>query len=62
MRSNGESAIRGRCGTRRVELTPVAEYSATAVSLTALTERIHSDGAVPPRRKYFLLMSGYPLY
>jgi len=27
------------------------------VSLTARTERIHSDGAVPPGRKYFLLMT-----
>jgi len=26
------------------------------VSLTALTERVHSDGAIPPGRKYFLLM------
>jgi hypothetical protein len=26
------------------------------VSLTALTERIHSDGAIPSGRKYFLLM------
>jgi len=27
------------------------------VSLTALTERVHSDGAIPPGRKYFLLMN-----
>jgi len=26
------------------------------VSLTPLTERVHSDAASPPRRKYFLLM------
>jgi len=26
------------------------------VSLTALTERVHSDGAIPPGRKCFLLM------
>jgi len=26
------------------------------VSLTALTERVHSDGAIPPGLKYFLLM------
>jgi hypothetical protein len=26
------------------------------VSLTAQTERVHSDGAIPPGRKYFLLM------
>jgi len=32
------------------------EYSATGVSLTALTERVHSDGATPPGWKYFLLM------
>jgi len=42
--------------TRRVVLTPGAESSATGVSLTALTERVHSDGAIPPGRKCFLLM------
>jgi hypothetical protein len=26
------------------------------VSLTTLTERVHSDRAIPPGRKYFLLM------
>ena len=26
------------------------------MSLTALMERVHSDGAIPPGRKYFLLM------
>jgi len=26
------------------------------VSLTAVTERVHSDGAIPPGRKSFLLM------
>ena len=37
-------------------LTPGAELSATGVSLTALTERVHSDGAILPGRKCFLLM------
>jgi len=41
---------------RRVVLRPGAESSATGMSLTALTERVHSDGAIPPGRKYFLLM------
>jgi hypothetical protein len=27
------------------------------VSLTTLTERVHSDGAIPPGQKYFLLMA-----
>jgi hypothetical protein len=37
-------------------LTPGAEYFATGVSLMALTERVHSDGATPPERNIFLLM------
>ena len=37
-------------------LTAGAEQSATGVSLTALTECVHSDAASPPRRKCFLLM------
>jgi hypothetical protein len=37
-------------------LTPGAEYSATGVSLTDLTERVLFEGASPPGRKYFLLM------
>jgi len=56
MRANGEIAIRGRYGTRRVELTPGTESSATGVSLTSLTERVHTDGAIPPGGKHFLLM------
>jgi len=32
------------------------ELSATRVSLTDLMERVHSDIAIPPRRKCFLLM------
>ena len=35
---------------------PGAESAATGVSLTALTERVHSDRAIPLRRNYFLLM------
>jgi len=32
------------------------------VSLTALTERVHSDGAITPGRKYFLLMLPAGIY
>jgi len=42
-----------------MELTLRAEQSATGVSLTALTERIHFDAAIPPRRAWLLLM--FPL-
>jgi hypothetical protein len=55
-RRNGETAIEGRYAMRRVVLTQGTEKSATGVSLTALTERVHSDAAIPPRRKCFLLM------
>ena len=48
--------IEGRYVTRRMVLTPGAEQSATKVSLTALMERVHSDGAIPPGRKCFLLI------
>ena len=37
---------------RRVVLTPGAELSATRVSLMALTERVHSDGAIPLGRSH----------
>jgi hypothetical protein len=40
-----------------VVLRPVKEISATWVSLKAQMERVHSDGAIPPGRKYFLLMA-----
>jgi hypothetical protein len=39
-----------------VVLTPGAEKSTTGVSLTALTESVQSDAAIPPGRKCFLLM------
>jgi len=42
---------------QHIDLTPGAELSATGVSLTPRMERVHSDGAIPPGRKYFLLMS-----
>jgi hypothetical protein len=48
--------IAGRYAMRRVVLTPGAEQSASRVSLTTLTERVHSDATIPPRRKCFLLM------
>jgi len=64
VRRNGETAVGGQYATRRVVLMLGVELSATGVSLTALTERVHSDGAIPPRRKCFLLMydrgSGLP--
>jgi len=44
---------------RRVVLTPGTESSAFGVSLTALTERVHSDGAIRPGRKCFLLMKDW---
>jgi len=47
----------GRYATRRVVLTPGAELAATRMPLTALMEHVHSDGAIPPRRNHFLLMS-----
>jgi hypothetical protein len=40
----------------RVVLTPGAVSAATGVSLTALTDRVHSHGANPPRWNNFLLM------
>jgi hypothetical protein len=43
-----ETAIGGRYAMRRGVSTPGAEYSATRVSLTALTERVHSDAAIAP--------------
>jgi hypothetical protein len=33
-----------------------AEKAATAMSLTALMDRVHSDGVISPGWKYFLLM------
>jgi hypothetical protein len=41
---------------QRVVFLPGAEQSATRVSLTALAELIHSDTAIPPRPKCFLLI------
>ena len=41
---------------RRMVLMLGAESSATRVSLTALMERVHSDGGIPPGRKCFVLM------
>jgi hypothetical protein len=61
-RRNSETAIRGRYGTRCVELMPGAEWSATVVSLRALREHVYSDWAIPPGRKYFLLMHSECVY
>jgi hypothetical protein len=41
---------------RRVELMPGPELSLTRVSSTALAVRVHSEGAIAPRRKYLLLI------
>jgi len=57
VRRNGETAIGGRYVTLRVVLTPGAELSSTGVSLTVLTEHVHSDGAIPPGQKCLLLMN-----
>jgi len=41
---------------RRMVLRSGTECSAPGVFLTALTERVHSDGAISPGQKYFLQM------
>jgi hypothetical protein len=41
---------------RCVVLTPGAEYPATAMSLMALLDRVHTERAILPRRIDFLLM------
>jgi len=56
VRTNYETATGGRYATRLMVLAPGAESAATGMSLTALTDRVHSDGAIPPRWKWFLLM------
>jgi len=61
MRRDSETEIGGRYTRRRVVLTPGAEQSATGVSLTALTEHVHPDGAIPPEPNFFLLMSCFSL-
>jgi len=35
---------------------PGAEYASTGKTLTALMDRVHSDGGVPPGEKCSLLM------
>jgi len=56
MRRDSETVIGGWYSTRHVALTPDAESSATAVSLTALMLRVHSPGADPRGRNISLLM------
>jgi hypothetical protein len=56
VRRTGETAMGGRYATRRVLVSPAAEYSPTRVSLMALAESVHSDGAIPPQWQCFLLM------
>jgi hypothetical protein len=56
-RRTGETAFGGRYATRPVVSRLGVEQYATGVSLTALTQHVHSDGAFPPGRIYFLLMS-----
>jgi len=55
VRRNAETAMGGRYATRRVVLTAGVELAATAMSLTALTDHVHSDGAIPPGCNYFSL-------
>jgi len=52
-RRNGATAIRGQYAMRRVVLRPGAVKSAPVVFPTALTEHVHSDGAILSGRKYF---------
>ena len=56
VRRNSEHAMGGLYATRRMVLTLGAEQAATGMSLTALTDHVHSDGAIPPRQNYPLLM------
>jgi hypothetical protein len=56
VRRNGKTAMGGKYATRQVVLTPGTESTATGMSLTALMDRIHSDGAILPGRNYFFLM------
>jgi len=39
-----------------VVLTPGVGYAATRMSLTALMDRVHFDGAIPPGCNFLLLM------
>jgi hypothetical protein len=55
-RRNDYTEIRGQYLTRCGDLMLGAGYPATAVSRTAPTERVHLDGGILPRWKYFLLM------
>jgi hypothetical protein len=56
---DGETAMGGGYATQHVVLTPGAEYAATGMALTALTDRIHFDKAIPPRPNYSLLKQAY---
>jgi hypothetical protein len=51
-----EMAIGERYAMRGIVLIPGAENTATWVSLTALTQRGHSDAAIQPTLKGVLLM------
>ena len=52
MRRNCETAITGRSATRHVVLMLGVKSFATGVTMIALTVRVHSDGAIPLRRKF----------
>jgi len=56
MLRNGETAIGWRYTTRRTVSMPRPEESSAAVSLTALMEHVHCDGATLSGRKISLLM------
>jgi len=54
---HGGTVIGGRYVTWRIRLAPGAEESATGVTLTALTELVDTEGAIPPGQKCYLLMN-----
>jgi len=54
---HGETVMGGRDATWCVVLTLGAEYAPTGMTRIALTERINSDGAIPPWQNYLLLLS-----
>jgi hypothetical protein len=55
-RSSSERVIIWQYGMRRVEMMPHVVELGTWVPLTGLTERVSSDGAIPPEQNHFLLM------
>jgi hypothetical protein len=56
VRRIGEAAMGGRFATRWVVLMLGTVEAATGMSLMALTDRVHSDGAISPAQNTVLLM------